>query len=148
MHEINTAAEAITTAADPDANIIFGATINPELEGEVIITVVATGFDASYFAKRTGKAAGSAAVASEPKLDNAHTGITKQDEKNLSEIDMNLDDDHAELRMTSPATTRCPTSGPSTTTMTTRSTDDSCRRQSKHDDDSHARLTTQSSPVT
>lgn len=52
MHEINTAAETITTAADPDANIIFGATINPELEGEIIITVVATGFDASYYAKR------------------------------------------------------------------------------------------------
>ncbi len=52
MHEINAAAEAITAAADPDANIIFGATINPDLEGEIIITVVATGFDASYFAKR------------------------------------------------------------------------------------------------
>jgi len=53
MHEINTAAETITNAADTDANIIFGATINPELEGEVIVTVVATGFDASYFAGRT-----------------------------------------------------------------------------------------------
>jgi len=53
MHEINAAAELITAAADPDANIIFGATINPELEGEIIITVVATGFDASYFVKRT-----------------------------------------------------------------------------------------------
>lgn len=51
MHEINAAAEAITAAADPDANIIFGATINPDLEGEVIITVVATGFDASYFSR-------------------------------------------------------------------------------------------------
>jgi len=52
MHEINTAAEAITTAADPEANIIFGATINPDLSGEIIITVVATGFDASYFTAR------------------------------------------------------------------------------------------------
>jgi len=52
MHEINTAAEAITAAADPDANIIFGATISPELEGEIIITVVATGFDAAYFSSR------------------------------------------------------------------------------------------------
>jgi cell division protein FtsZ len=52
MHEINTAAETITSAADPDANIIFGATIDPDLEGEIIITVVATGFDASYFANR------------------------------------------------------------------------------------------------
>lgn len=52
MHEINTAAETITAAADPDANIIFGATINPDLEDELIITVVATGFDATYFTKR------------------------------------------------------------------------------------------------
>lgn len=52
MHEINTAAEAITNAADPDANIIFGATINPDLEGEIIITVVATGFDDTYYANR------------------------------------------------------------------------------------------------
>lgn len=52
MHEINTAAETITAAADPDANIIFGATINPDLEEEIIITVVATGFDAAYFANR------------------------------------------------------------------------------------------------
>ena len=48
MHEINAAAEAITAAADPDANIIFGATINPDIEGEIIITVVATGFDEAY----------------------------------------------------------------------------------------------------
>lgn len=65
MHEINQAAEAITAAADPDANIIFGATIVPELDGEVIITVVATGFDASYFAKRdvVGTAIGAASGA-------------------------------------------------------------------------------------
>ena len=56
MHEINNAAELITAAADPDANIIFGATINPDLEGEIIITVVATGFDASYFANRSREA--------------------------------------------------------------------------------------------
>ena len=89
MHEINAAAEAITTAADPDANIIFGATINPDLDGEVIITVVATGFDASYFAKR---GADSAPLASSsPTLTN-NVPTSKQDEKALSEIDMNLDD--------------------------------------------------------
>ena len=55
MHEINTAAETITAAADPDANIIFGATINPELEGEIIITVVATGFDDAYYSNRNKK---------------------------------------------------------------------------------------------
>jgi len=49
MHEINEAAEAITSAVDPDANIIFGATLKPEMEDEIAITVIATGFDASYF---------------------------------------------------------------------------------------------------
>jgi cell division protein FtsZ len=52
MHEINAAAEVITAAADPEANIIFGATINPDLEGEIIITVVATGFESSYYVDR------------------------------------------------------------------------------------------------
>lgn len=97
MHEINAAAEAITTAADPDANIIFGATINPELEGEVIITVVATGFDASYFAKRNLDAASPGTrttQSSGPALDSSTTYTTKKDEKTLSEIDMSLDDDH------------------------------------------------------
>lgn len=51
MHEINTVAETITASSDKDANIIFGATINPDLDGELIVTVVATGFDESYFAK-------------------------------------------------------------------------------------------------
>lgn len=95
MHEINAAAEAITTAADPDANIIFGATINPELDGEVIITVVATGFDASYFSKRAATPAGSSASrsTSAPALDTSSPVTTKQEEKALSEIDMNLGDD-------------------------------------------------------
>lgn len=92
MHEINAAAEAITTAADPDANIIFGATINPELDGEIIITVVATGFDESYFAKRSSTPTGSTQIVSTPTL-NESPATTKQDEKALSEIDMNLDDE-------------------------------------------------------
>ncbi len=53
MHEINTVAETITSSADKEANIIFGATINPDIEGEIIVTVVATGFDQSYFASTT-----------------------------------------------------------------------------------------------
>ena len=49
--EVNEAAEVITAAVSPDANIIFGATIKPEMKEGVEITVVATGFDAAYFAK-------------------------------------------------------------------------------------------------
>lgn len=49
MSEIQEAAEIITSAVAPDANIIFGATLKPEMEDELIITVVATGFDSEYF---------------------------------------------------------------------------------------------------
>lgn len=49
MAEIQTAAEVITGAVSPDANIIFGASIRPELEDEIVITVVATGFDSDYY---------------------------------------------------------------------------------------------------
>lgn len=56
MHEVNEAAEVITAAVSPDANIIFGATIKPDMAEKVEITVIATGFDAAYFAKRGGAA--------------------------------------------------------------------------------------------
>lgn len=96
MHEINAAAEAITTAADPEANIIFGATINPQLDGEIIITVVATGFDASYYASSRVDVPATVSV----------PASTKQDEQNLSEIDMNLDtnkeEDHADFTSDTP----------------------------------------------
>ncbi len=45
MFEVDEAARVITEAADPDANIIFGAVINDSYTGEVKLTVVATGFD-------------------------------------------------------------------------------------------------------
>jgi cell division protein FtsZ len=47
LTEINEAADLINQAADPEANIIFGAVISPEMEGEVKITLIATGFDQS-----------------------------------------------------------------------------------------------------
>ncbi|MCH2246518.1 MAG: cell division protein FtsZ [Crocosphaera sp.] len=44
LHEVNTAAETIFDVVDPDANIIFGAVIDERVQGEVIVTVIATGF--------------------------------------------------------------------------------------------------------
>jgi cell division protein FtsZ len=52
MSEIQEAAEIITSAVSPDANIIFGATLKAEMEDELIITVIATGFDSAYFHKQ------------------------------------------------------------------------------------------------
>ena len=45
LHEVNTAAELVQRSVDPEANIIFGAVIDEELEGEIVITVIATGFE-------------------------------------------------------------------------------------------------------
>lgn len=47
MSEVNEAAQIIAQAADPDANIIFGATIKEDQLDQVKISVIATGFDES-----------------------------------------------------------------------------------------------------
>lgn len=90
MHEINEAAESITAAVDPDANIIFGATLNPAMEDEIVITVIATGFDASYF-KREGVEAETASV---PRLDRVGSESSavadKETEDLVSTIDMDI----------------------------------------------------------
>jgi cell division protein FtsZ len=44
LHEVNSAAEIIYEAVDPNANIIFGAVLDDRLQGEIRITVIATGF--------------------------------------------------------------------------------------------------------
>ncbi|WP_231833786.1 cell division protein FtsZ [Thermosynechococcus vestitus] len=44
LHEVNAAADVIYNVADANANIIFGAVIDPQMQGEVQITVIATGF--------------------------------------------------------------------------------------------------------
>lgn len=45
LSEVNEAAEVIRKNADNDANIIFGAVIDPKMEGKIKITVIATGFE-------------------------------------------------------------------------------------------------------
>jgi len=45
MSEVDEAAKIISAAADADANIIFGATIDESMVGQIKITVIATGFD-------------------------------------------------------------------------------------------------------
>lgn len=97
MHEINEAAEVITNAVAADANIIFGATLKPDLEDELIITVIATGFDSAYFHERAGELAsegsdagsGQPVVATSAKKDNDEDATVKDDE--IKKIDMDLD---------------------------------------------------------
>ncbi|HHV59888.1 MAG TPA: cell division protein FtsZ [Clostridiaceae bacterium] len=45
LHEVNTAAEMVQKSADPDAIIIVGAAIDENMKDEIMMTVIATGFD-------------------------------------------------------------------------------------------------------
>ena len=48
LFECNEAADVIAQSVDPDANIIFGVVFNPQMEKDVQITIIATGFVAQY----------------------------------------------------------------------------------------------------
>ncbi|MDR1032914.1 MAG: cell division protein FtsZ [Candidatus Nomurabacteria bacterium] len=85
MSEIQEAAELITGAISPDANIIFGATLRPEIEDEIIITVIATGFDSLYM-EEAEKTEPTPTFGNETKL----TSNSLTDEE-VGSIDMDLD---------------------------------------------------------
>ncbi len=47
LYEVQEAADLVTSAADNEVNVIFGSVINENLKDEIIVTVIATGFDES-----------------------------------------------------------------------------------------------------
>jgi len=44
LSEVNQAADVVSRAVDPEANVIFGVTLDPKMENEVRLTLIATGF--------------------------------------------------------------------------------------------------------
>lgn len=58
LHEVNAAAEIIYEVVDPNANIIFGAVIDERLQGELRITVIATGFTGETQARQMAQPTG------------------------------------------------------------------------------------------
>jgi cell division protein FtsZ len=62
LYEVNEAAEAVKAAATDDTNIIFGATIDERLTGQIWITVVATGLGGSGAGRRRSLLSASAGV--------------------------------------------------------------------------------------
>lgn len=53
LYEVNEAATIVSRAADHEANVIFGAVIDPDLKDELKVTVIATGFDTQEERGRT-----------------------------------------------------------------------------------------------
>ena len=66
LFEINDAAQLVTDAAHPEANIIFGAVIDDALGDEVRITVIAAGFDGGQPSYRPSEPPRKSAVQAEP----------------------------------------------------------------------------------
>ncbi|MEI6228627.1 MAG: cell division protein FtsZ [Candidatus Saccharibacteria bacterium] len=85
MSEVQEAVELITASVSPDANIIFGATLKAELEDELIITVIATGFDSAYFHQSDVK------TEEKPQQNN----IEQVADETVGNIDMSLDHSEA-----------------------------------------------------
>lgn len=48
LQEVNRVSEVVTGLADPSANVIFGAVIDDQYEGEIHVTIIATGFNQSF----------------------------------------------------------------------------------------------------
>ena len=97
MHEINEAAETITGAVDPDANIIFGATQRDEMGDEIAITVIATGFDASYFTKRAiDSKIGGLGATSQSRATLANNGTEDIADDDMDDIDTDIENSHSE----------------------------------------------------
>jgi cell division protein FtsZ len=86
MSEVQEAAEIITSSVSPDANIIFGATLKADMDDEIVITVIATGFDSAYFHKVD--------ETDEAKAIKDAT-VTKLTDEAVGNIDLNLDQDEA-----------------------------------------------------
>lgn len=79
LQEVNTAAELIQNAADPEATIIFGAVIDENLKDEIVITVIATGFDKTPILRKPNKLVD----ASEASAAIKEAAITTEDDDEL-----------------------------------------------------------------
>ncbi len=100
MSEIQEAAEIITSAVSPDANIIFGATLKPELEDELIITVIATGFDSEFFEEQAAQMEAPAALSTDTKDDVVESVDLSLDQSEAAEVF--ADDTHHDIWNTPP----------------------------------------------
>ena len=78
LDDVDTAATIVKNAADIDANIIFGVATDPELDDEMIVTVIATGFG-------TDSKPAAAPAAKQPAQEQAPAAEPKADDNGLDD---------------------------------------------------------------
>jgi len=77
IHEVKEAIDIIRRTADPEANIIFGAAIDPEMDDDIQLTVIATGFDAAQQKRQPVTASARERVAARPPVIKFPEGLLK-----------------------------------------------------------------------
>ena len=66
LFEVQEAADIVASASDEDVNMIFGSVINDNLKDEIIVTVIATGFNEEILTQRQPRGAGFSSPRSQP----------------------------------------------------------------------------------
>ena len=94
MTEVNEAAQIIAQAADPDANIIFGATIKEDQLDQIKISVIATGFDETRRKLREYAGVG---ITTTPLSDDSQTQTTTQPADEVIEEEIKREEDDLEI---------------------------------------------------
>ncbi|WP_163579692.1 cell division protein FtsZ [Gracilibacillus saliphilus] len=77
LYEVQEAADIVTSAADQEVNVIFGSVINEDLKDEIVVTVIATGFDESQIKNAQNKPK-SVLQASSPKREKQQSEKTQE----------------------------------------------------------------------
>jgi cell division protein FtsZ len=77
LYEVDEAMNRIRDEVDPDANIIFGSTFNPELDGKIRVSVVATGIDGGMRAFKTPGSTGFSPEIAQPQQPQSPYGAPK-----------------------------------------------------------------------
>ncbi|WP_088809577.1 MULTISPECIES: cell division protein FtsZ [Listeria] len=87
LYEVQEAAEIVSSASDPEVNMIFGSVINDELKDELIVTVIATGFDEAKQAEMKNRrpAAGQQIQVNRPNYAANETQEVKHEEPQVAE---------------------------------------------------------------
>jgi cell division protein FtsZ len=89
LWEVNEAAKAVSEAAHPDANIIFGAMVDEKLEDQVWVTVVATGYEQERPTRLAGRSRRLEEPAGEPRVQRA--GASTRRERHGAAASVELD---------------------------------------------------------
>ncbi len=103
MEEVDKAAKIVSAAADPDANIIFGATIKEDQVDQLIVSVIATGFDQSRARLREYAGAGMNPLSQsyiQPQRPTAQEEVTEEEpeeEEVVEEVAAEDSDDRFEI---------------------------------------------------